>query len=541
MATLGGLAAATGGAGPTGLDLIDPIYNAIVGAAVVFAGGRSRRYAWLATTIATVWLAPDLPLRVIAIAAVGAALYALATERRRWLGAAAALAVVVVLARLGTGPVHGSTTLLAALAVTPIVVSALRRLPEGRLRAIGAVVTSAVGAATVATLVFGIAALLSLGDVNTAVDEATDGLSLASDGDQEGAAAALERAEAAFTDARDLVGGVWSAPARLVPIVGQHARAVQVATSEGVSLTATAREAATTVDVDEIRLTDGALDLDLLDRLAPVLSRAEDAIRRARDRLTAVEDPWLAAPIADRLDDLTTELDDALPAAETAAVAVRELPALLGRGDTARWLVLSTTPAEARGLVGLVGNYLVVEARDGRIEIAGVGRNEDLNLLLADAGATIEAPPQYVERWGPSGVERLFQDVTLEPDLPSVAQVAADLYQQATGLSIDGVAVADPFAFEAVLELTGPVDAGGTRLGSANVVDFLLVDQYAAFETENQRVLALGELITNTFSAFTAGGLPGPRGLAATIGPVVEEGRLGIWWRDGGTAAELIE
>ncbi|MEM8708565.1 MAG: hypothetical protein AAGE98_19020, partial [Actinomycetota bacterium] len=82
---------------------------------------------------------------------------------------------------------------------------------------------------------------------------------------------------------------------------------------------------------------------------------------------------------------------------------------------------------------------------------------------------------------------------------------------------------------------------GGTRLGSANVVDFLLVDQYAVFETEEQRVLALGELITNTFSAFTAGGLPGPRGLAATIGPVVEEGRLGVWWRDGGTAAELIE
>ncbi|MEO0495105.1 MAG: DUF4012 domain-containing protein, partial [Actinomycetota bacterium] len=187
------------------------------------------------------------------------------------------------------------------------------------------------------------------------------------------------------------------------------------------------------------------------------------------------------------------------------------------------------------------GNYLVVEARDGRVEIVGVGRNEDLNLLLADADAEITAPAQYVDRWGGFEVERLFQDVTLEPDLPSVAEVAADLYEQATGLSIEGVAVADPYAIQALLDLTGSVSAGGIRLSSGNVVDFLLVDQYSAFEDEQGRVLALAELVTETFAAFTAGGLPGPRGLADAIGPVVDEDRLGIWWRAGGAATELIE
>ncbi|MEO0588788.1 MAG: hypothetical protein AAF078_14250, partial [Planctomycetota bacterium] len=69
------------------MTIIDPVYAAIVGAAVVFAASRSRRYAWLATTLAVVWLAPDAPLRLLAIAAVAATLHALATERRRWVGA----------------------------------------------------------------------------------------------------------------------------------------------------------------------------------------------------------------------------------------------------------------------------------------------------------------------------------------------------------------------------------------------------------------------------------------------------------------------
>ena len=85
------------------------------------------------------------------------------------------------------------------------------------------------------------------------------------------------------------------------------------------------------------------------------------------------------------------------------------------------------------------------------------------------------------------------------------------------------------------------MNAGGRRLSSSNVADFLLVEQYSAFESETARVLALAELITNTFVAFTSGDLPGPRALATAIGPVVEEDRLSVWWRAGGSATDLTE
>jgi len=403
-------------------------------------------------------------------------------------------------------------------------------------------VSGAIAAAALATMVFFIAAVLAIGDVTTAIDHATDGFDKASDGEQDAAAAAMDESRAAFERAQSKVGGLWAAPARLVPIVGQHVRAVQVATSEGVSLTGTAAETTRAVSIDDIRIEGAAVDLDLLDTLAPVLDRAENALVRAEARLSDAQSPWLVGPVADRLDQLTTELEHAIPTAETATLAVRALPQMLGRDGPVHWLVLTVTPAEARGLGGLVGNFLVVEADQGRVEIVAAGRNEDLNRLLVDVDATLGGPDQYRERWGRYTPEVLFQDITLSPDLPSVAAVAADLYEQATGLSIEGVATSDPYVVEAVLELTGPVQAGEVRLTSDTVVDFLLRDQYDRFAGDDlSRVLALGQLITGTFDAFAAGGLPGPRGLANEIGPLVEQDRLGYWWRDGGEPAELAE
>ena len=254
-----------------------------------------------------------------------------------------------------------------------------------------------------------------------------------------------------------------------------------------------------------------------------------------------VQGPWLLPPIADRLEEVEHELESARPVAQTAALAVGELPELLGRSGPVHWLVLTVTPAEARGIGGLVGNYLVIEADAGRVEILTSGRNEDLNAALAGVGATLQGPDRYRDRWGMSTPERFFQDVGLEPDLASVGAVAADLYEQATGLSIEGVVTVDPFAFAAILEVTGPLTVGQHRLGSANVAEFLLIDQYVEYaDDEAGRVLLLGTLVSAAFDVLTRSELPGPArsrnhrslGRTGSARPVV---------KPGGAATELID
>ncbi len=495
-----------------------------------------------------VWFSPDLAgLIGIGIAVVLVA-FALLTERRRWIGAMCGAILAWYLGRLGAGPFHSSTTLIAAAVAVPIVGSGLHHLPDGRSKVVGRIVGVLFGAAALSSAVFAVVALLALGDVNQGIDHAKAGFRLASDGVQADAAREFEHSADAFRSVQGKVGGPWSLPARLVPIVGQHVRAVQVVASEGVSLTDTAAETTLAVDLDDVRLVEGRIDLGILDLLAPVLSRAEQSVSRAHLRIGDVQNPWLISPVDTRLGELVAELDRALPAARTAAQAAREVPAMLGANEPVHWLVLLTTPAEARGVGGLVGNFVVIRADDGQFEIVDAGRNEDLNRRLIDADAELLGPEQYIDRWAEYEPETYFQDVGLEPDLPSVAAVAAALYEQASrgeeadAVEIDGVVVLDPYAMEAILDLSGPVSAGEIRLSADTVVDFLLVDQYDRFEgDDNARVLALGQLVTGAFDAFTGNALPGPRGIAAKIGPIIEADRLGAWWASGGGPAALID
>ena len=535
------LVAMRSGVEPTGVSLIDLAYSSGAGAALALAGSRSRRWTWIVTCIATIWAtgsAAGIALGLLAlIVAVGSAW----TGRNRWMGAALTIPLVAALGDLGSGSFHGSTTLLALLIATPMLLSAGLHLSESSRQTLVAVVTISAAFVVLATILFAAAAFFALGDVNDAIDEARAGFDVAAAGDELTASEHFDAAADRFRSARTVLAGPWILPARLVPVLGQHARAVQVMVSEGVSLSETAADVSRVVDPDSIQLVEGSVDLAAIDAMAAPLDRAERALERAARRIDEARNDWLIAPIDDRLAELGDRLNEALPAARTAALAAAEAPTLLGSQRPVRWFVALTTPAEARGLGGLLGSYATIMATDGRLTIESVGRNEDINTLLETADAELVASDEYIERWGRFRPEEFFQDVTLSPDLPSVAQVVASLYEQATGNPVAGVIVADPFVVGAVLELTGPVTAINRRMGPDAAVEFLLSGQYEDFEDDEiRRVLILEGLIIATFEAITQGTLPGPRGLAAELGPMVEQGRLGAWWAGGGGAAELF-
>ena len=85
-----------------------------------------------------------------------------------------------------------------------------------------------------------------------------------------------------------------------------------------------------------------------------------------------------------------------------------------------------------------------------------------------------------------------------------------------------------PFAIAALLELAGPVEIAGLDdpLGADNVVDFLLEDQYEAFEDLRAREDALGNVAERAFSALLSSDIPGPERLGAVLGPVARQDRL---------------
>lgn len=181
-----------------------------------------------------------------------------------------------------------------------------------------------------------------------------------------------------------------------------------------------------------------------------------------------------------------------------------------------------------------MGNWAILRADDGRLDIVLDGRSSDLARRKGEPERVLEAPADYLNRYGAFEPESQFRDITLSPDFPSVAQAIASVYPQTKdGFEIDGALAMDPYAVAAMLEITGPVKVEGLEdeLTADNAAEYLLRDQYLRFDptetnanAERKDVLAAAS--QTTFEAFINQKTFRPSQLAAVLGPVVAERRL---------------
>lgn len=144
-------------------------------------------------------------------------------------------------------------------------------------------------------------------------------------------------------------------------------------------------------------------------------------------------------------------------------VAVRNAPTMLGADGPRVYFLTFTTPSEAHGLGGYMGNWAEVTITDGRLEVTAFGRTIDL--YGEHQEKTIpHMSDEYAERYGDfllndvdnriAGLE-VWANVTVSPDFPSVAATIADLYPQSGGTQVDGVFVLDIYAVAKLMEITG--------------------------------------------------------------------------------------
>ena len=110
-----------------------------------------------------------------------------------------------------------------------------------------------------------------------------------------------------------------------------------------------------------------------------------------------------------------------------------------------------------------------------------------------------------------------------------MARLAAELYPQARpGAPLAGVIYADPAAFAALLNFTGPEPVPGTDLVLTpdNAEDFLTTGQFETFDVESEGNSAVSGLIDAVVRKFGTTQLPRPNDLADTLAPLVQRGSL---------------
>lgn len=469
------------------------------------------RAAWIASVLAAVgWVSRDRPnrARLVVVIVLGAVLVGI-MHLPPGVGSVVGL------------PVGTSITLAVTVAVwrqaDPLLRSTLR---SAALLAAGAVALVALCGAVP----------LSLGTLagRSGAAEMRNGLDAYADGEQRSAVDAFGGAELSFQQARSWYSSGLLAPARLIPLWGRQLDALDSAGAIAQDFARLAEATARAANPQELELDRGQIDLQKMASMEAPVSAAATEARRLADRAESIPDDWLLPPVSSRISGLSMQSRSVAEDASLAADGLRVGPAMLGGGGLRRYLVMFASPSESREIGGFVGNFAVLEADQGKVELVRTGRSESINDATGKAGRSLQGAGEFPDRYRRYQPERYWQDITGVPDFPLVALAAQTLFPQSGGGAVDGVAYVDPYALASLLKLTGPVYVKGMDrpLTSENAAHTLLVEQYVAFSDKSDRVDFLEQAASSTFRRLTKGSMPGPRRVARVLGPVIEQRRL---------------
>lgn len=280
----------------------------------------------------------------------------------------------------------------------------------------------------------------------------------------------------------------------------------------------------------------GRFPLDGLRAAAPTLAAADEAATRIRDRFAGVSVDGLLRPLRNAVRDLRTELDRLVTLTDAAHRAAALLPALLGADGDRTYLLAFQNPAELRATGGMLGAFVVVRARAGRVDIIDQGTASDLKVYDEPV-----LPLSREMRGLYRDLPGIFPaDVNLTPHFPTAALLYREMYRRQSGRTVDGVLTTDPVALSHLLRVIGPVAVPGfPTLTAKTAVSALLSEAYLTMKpAEQDRFFAASTVAV--FRAIWERPIR-LRPLAMAIRDVVAERRLLFWSAREDEQAQLVD
>ena len=351
----------------------------------------------------------------------------------------------------------------------------------------------------------------------------------------ERASAVVASADAELRRARSWTESALWSMASYLPIAGRSLEMTRDVVEVGDAAVDIARIAVS----DGEQLLGGDLDLAMVDGrvdLAPLLATRElieglpiARLEAARDSLAAPREGWIPAELIDGRTETLALAGEVLDAAALARSLTTSLPGFLGADGERQYFVGVQTSAELRGTGGLIGYFGILTVDDGAIEF---GSSDALELEDGGVAGTtyygelnvdrdqhlVDAEPEFAARYAGVGAMSNFANVNVDPDLPSTARVALDLFSSHTGQRLDGMILLDPVGVERLLTVTGSEMALDEQVATSLGLDGgVATDRFAELATvgiyerlgsehTSERRLALRTLGDAAFAQVFAGG-----------------------------------
>ena len=197
----------------------------------------------------------------------------------------------------------------------------------------------------------------------------------------------------------------------------------------------------------KLQVADGTVRVDVVREIEPKLEAATALLRDTLDTVDGLRQPYLVSTVKDRVERATRELRQVVSEADNSVAAAKMTPAVFGADRPRRYFLAIQNPAELRATGGIIGNWGILTVAEGKVTLEEVSRTRLLNedgVQPADSTRTLDAPPEYLDRYERFTPAQIWQNLNVSPDFPTVGKLIANLLPQSGGGDIDGVVAVDP-------------------------------------------------------------------------------------------------
>ncbi|HEX3326289.1 MAG TPA: DUF4012 domain-containing protein [Actinomycetota bacterium] len=226
----------------------------------------------------------------------------------------------------------------------------------------------------------------------------------------------------------------------------------------------------------------GQINLNASQRGEPFFVDIEDLLGRAYTSLRAAPQPVFGA-VQSALSLALAKIAEAKDAIHKTRALIQALPSLFGRDQPRHYLLLFDNPSIARGSGGSIDFFGILTAKSGALTVGAIRPVDELPQATASRAST---PSWFRHAYGPAGAFTSWEEVTQSPSFNQVGPVAQDLYQTATGSTVDGVIEMDPVALGLMTRAVGSLSQPTypVKVNASNAVRVLTHDVYVHFGTD---------------------------------------------------------
>jgi hypothetical protein len=273
-------------------------------------------------------------------------------------------------------------------------------------------------------------------------------------------------------------------------------------------------------------LDNGRVHVKLLREEAPRLSEISANAVRLDAQAKDISDPAYLSLLRDARSQLQGQTSNISGLLQNTALAARVAPSLMGADGPRTYFMGFQTNAEARGTGGLLGGFGVLRFDDGAPSVEALGPNAELTRRFTP----IDLGPEYTEQYGFTNASTDFRNSNLSSHFPYAAQIWKSMWQQQSGMNVDGVIGIDPVALSYLLGAVGSVTMpDGEVITKDNVVELTESTAYFRFPTDRTARQEYLQSIASEVVTKMTGPVESPRALLDALGKAVGERRIAVW------------